>query len=38
VPKKISDSILKKKWPRNKSDAKDNPYETLTFAYIMEMD
>jgi len=38
VPKKINDSILEKKWRRNESNAKDDPYETLAFAYIKEMD
>jgi hypothetical protein len=35
---KINDSIFKKKWPRNESNAKDDPYETLAFAYNKEMD
>jgi hypothetical protein len=38
VPKKINDSIFKKKWPKNESNAKDDPYETLAFAYNKEMD
>jgi hypothetical protein len=38
APKNISDSILENKWPRNKSDAEDDPYETLTFAHNEEMD
>jgi len=37
-PKKIGDSILKKKWPRNNLDIKDDPYETLIFTYNKEMD
>jgi hypothetical protein len=35
---KISDSILEKKWPRNKSNIEDDPYEAPTFAYSKEMD
>jgi hypothetical protein len=38
VPKKISDSILEKKWPKNKSNVKDDPYETPTLAYNKGMD
>jgi hypothetical protein len=38
VPKKISDSIFKRKWPRNESNIEDYPYETLAFAYNKEMD
>jgi len=35
---KINDLVLKKRWPRNNTDAKDDPYETPTFAYDREMD
>jgi hypothetical protein len=38
TPKRISDSIFKKKWPRNESNAKDDLYVALTFAYSREMD
>ncbi len=38
MPKKISDSIFKKKWPKNESNIEDYPYETLAFAYNKEMD
>ncbi len=36
--KKINNSILEKKQPRNESNEKDDPYETPTLAYNMEMD
>jgi hypothetical protein len=36
--KKIRDSILEKKWPRNDWDVKDDPYETPKLAYNREMD
>jgi hypothetical protein len=29
---------FRKKWPRNDSDAEDDPYETFVFAYSKEMD
>jgi len=35
---KINDLVLKKRWPRNNTDAEDDPYETPTFAYDREMD
>jgi hypothetical protein len=38
APNKINDSNVKKKWPRNESNVKDDPYETPTFAYNKEMD
>jgi len=38
VPQKVSKSIFKKKWPRNDSNVKDNPYEATIFAYNKEMD
>ncbi len=38
TPKKINDSIFFFKWPRNESNAKDDLYETSTFAYNREMD
>lgn len=31
-------SILEKTWPRNDMDAKYDPYQAPTLAYIMEMD
>jgi len=37
-PKKIDDSILKRKWLRNNLHVEDDPYETLIFAYNKEMD
>jgi FtsZ-interacting cell division protein ZipA len=36
--KKRSNSILEKKWPRNNTNVKDDPYETLALAYNREMD
>jgi hypothetical protein len=36
--KKISNSILEKKWPRSNSNVKDDPYEALVLAYSREMD
>jgi hypothetical protein len=36
APKK-NDSIFKKKWPKNESNAEDDPYEILAFAYNKEM-
>ncbi len=36
--KKISDSILEKKWSRNNLIAEDDPYEALVFVYNKEMD
>jgi hypothetical protein len=38
APKKLSNSNLKKNWPRNDGDAKDDPYEALVLAYNREMD
>ncbi len=38
MPKKINNSILEKKWPRNESYVEDNPYEAPTFTYNNEMD
>ncbi len=35
---KINGLVLKKRWPKNNTDAKDDPYETPTFAYDSEMD
>ncbi len=35
---KKNDSIAEKKWPRNKSNVEDNPYQTLASAYSKEMD
>jgi hypothetical protein len=37
VSKKINDSILEKRWPRNDTDVKDDPYETPTLVYNREM-
>jgi hypothetical protein len=37
VPQKVSKSILEKKWPRNDSNVKDDPYEATIFAYNKEM-
>jgi hypothetical protein len=37
VPKKASKSILEKKWPRNDSNAKDDPYEATILTYNREM-
>ncbi len=36
--KKINDLVLEKKWPRNNTNAKDDPYETPTLAYNREVD
>jgi hypothetical protein len=36
--KKINDSILERKLPKNNSNIKDDPYETLVLVYNMEMD
>ncbi len=36
--KKINDSILKKRWPKNHTDAKDDSYQTPEISYNMEMD
>ncbi len=38
MPKKINDSILEKKRPKDDSNAMDDPYETLILAYNREMD
>jgi len=38
VPQKVRNSILKKKWPRNDSNVKDDPYEAILFAYNKKMD
>ncbi len=38
APKKINNSILEKKWPWNKSNVEDNPYEAPTLTYNKEMD
>jgi hypothetical protein len=38
VPKKISNSILEKIWPKNDTNVKDEPYEAPIFAYSREMD
>jgi hypothetical protein len=38
VPKKIIDSILKKKWPKNNLYVEDDPYKALVFTYSKEMD
>jgi hypothetical protein len=38
VPKKIIDSILKKKWPINNLDVEDDPYKALVLTYSKEMD
>ncbi len=38
APKKLSNSNLKKNWPRNDGDVKDDPYEALVLAYNREMD
>jgi hypothetical protein len=38
VPKKISNSILENKWPRNELELGDNPYEAPTLAYSKEID
>jgi hypothetical protein len=36
--RKINNSILEKRWPRNNTNAKDDPDQTLAFSYNMEMD
>jgi hypothetical protein len=36
--RKINNSILKKRWPKNNTDAKDDPYQTPTLSYNREMD
>jgi hypothetical protein len=38
APKKLNNSNLKKNWPKNDGDAKDDPYEALVLAYNKEMD
>ncbi len=38
MPKKISNSILENKWPRNDSNVKDDPYKALVFTYSRELD
>ncbi len=38
MPKKLNNSILEKKWPRNESNVEDNPYEAPTLTYNKEMD
>ncbi len=38
VSRKINDSILEKRWPRNDTDVEDDPYETPTLVYNREMD
>jgi hypothetical protein len=37
VPQKVSKLILEKKWLRNDSNVKDDPYEATIFAYNKEM-
>jgi hypothetical protein len=32
MPKKVSKSILEKKWPKNDLNVKDDPYETIVLA------
>jgi hypothetical protein len=34
---KINNSILEKRWPRNDTNVENDPYETPTLAYNMEM-
>jgi len=36
--RKINNLVLEKRWPRNNTDVKDDPYETHTLAYNREMD
>jgi len=36
--RKIRDSILKKRWPRNDTDEEDDPHKTSALAYNREMD
>jgi hypothetical protein len=36
--KKISDLVLEKRWPRDDTNAKDDPYETPTLAYNSVVD
>ncbi len=36
--RKINDSVLEKRWPRNDTNAKDDPYKTLALVYNREMD
>jgi hypothetical protein len=38
VSRKIRDSILEKRWPRNDFDEKDDPYKIPTFTFNREMD
>jgi hypothetical protein len=38
APKKKSNSILKKNWPKNNVDVEDDPHEALVLAYNKEMD
>jgi hypothetical protein len=36
--KKINDSILEEKWPKNNLNVRDYPYDTLVFTYSRKMD
>jgi hypothetical protein len=36
--RRINESILLQKWPRNVSNTKDNAYETIVLAYSRELD
>jgi len=38
VPQKKHNIILEKKWPKDNSNVKDDPYEAPIFAYKKEMD
>jgi hypothetical protein len=38
VGKKINESILQQKWPRNNFDIEKNPYNSHLLAYSREMD
>jgi hypothetical protein len=38
VDKKISESILKQKWPKKYYNIEDNPYKLHVLAYSREMD
>ncbi len=38
VSRKVNDSILKKRWPRNDTDVEDDSYQTPSLSYNKEMD
>jgi hypothetical protein len=38
MSKKVNDSPLEKRWPRNNTEAKDDSYQTFALSYNREMD